>query len=274
MQTNEARARDPLSEIGLVVGLVLLGLAFAPLLQLPEQTVSASILGSSVEVELSGSWLLGAILALIAASGTAAILGSHPVTRTRGLADAAASSALPGLIALAAAFLVSPSLARPFWLGGLAVTGLTLAIAIVVAYRALDSNGIAKLALNLLSYTVALIFFAAIYGTRVRSLLSATAVLGVAALVASVVLRNEGCSAARAWRYVVVTALIIGEVAWVLNYWTMSGLTGGLLLLIVFYLTTGLAQQAMSDRLDRRALVEFALVGLTLAAAILWIRPG
>ena len=39
-----------------------------------------------------------------------------------------------------------------------------------------------------------------------------------------------------------IVGLVLGEVTWALNYWVLPGLTGGLLLLLIFYLLIGIAQ--------------------------------
>jgi hypothetical protein len=56
--------------------------------------------------------------------------------------------------------------------------------------------------------------------------------------------------------------LITGEIIWAMNYWRIQGLTGGLILLLGFYVATGLANQQLQGRLTRRVLVEYAVVAL------------
>ena len=47
-----------------------------------------------------------------------------------------------------------------------------------------------------------------------------------------------------------------------MNYWRIQGGTGGLLLLLGFYVAAGLANQQLQGRLTRRVLVEYAIVAL------------
>ena len=46
--------------------------------------------------------------------------------------------------------------------------------------------------------------------------------------------------------YGAIVGLLLGQITWALNYWPLlPGLTGGLLLLLSFYLTVGIAQQGL-----------------------------
>jgi hypothetical protein len=47
-----------------------------------------------------------------------------------------------------------------------------------------------------------------------------------------------------------------------MNYWRIQGVTGGLLLLLGFYVAAGLANQQLQGRLTRRVLIEYAIVAL------------
>ncbi|MDA8187647.1 MAG: hypothetical protein M0T85_05865, partial [Dehalococcoidales bacterium] len=65
-----------------------------------------------------------------------------------------------------------------------------------------------------------------------------------------------------------VIGVILGQVTWALNYWVISGLVGGLFLLVVFYVLSGIAQNHLLGKLSARLAVEFgvvALAGLSLA---------
>jgi hypothetical protein len=73
--------------------------------------------------------------------------------------------------------------------------------------------------------------------------------------------------------YALITGLALGEVTWALNYWTVGRLTGGLLLLLIFYLVTGLSREGLLRRLNRRVLVEFALAALVGLGLIMKYRP-
>jgi hypothetical protein len=58
-----------------------------------------------------------------------------------------------------------------------------------------------------------------------------------------------------------------------LSYAQIHSLSAGILLLLIFYLTTGLARQALVESVNRRILIEFAAVGLIGLVLLLRYAP-
>ncbi|MDQ7029161.1 MAG: hypothetical protein Q9O62_04970 [Ardenticatenia bacterium] len=75
-------------------------------------------------------------------------------------------------------------------------------------------------------------------------------------------LRTEVEQVRKTWAYSAIIGLLLGELIWVLNYWRISGLMGGTLLMVGFYFLTGLAQLELRGRLSRRLVAEYAGVAL------------
>ncbi|MEM7539559.1 MAG: hypothetical protein AAF639_45805, partial [Chloroflexota bacterium] len=119
----------------------------------------------------------------------------------------------------------------------------------------------ARLVLNTLAYSAALLLFLLVYQTRTRSLFSASLIALVAFLLAAEILRSTPRGVMTVLNYGAIIGLLLGQTTWALNYWRLPGLTGGLLLLLIFYLLVGIAQQGLQDRLTRRVLIEFAVFG-------------
>ena len=157
---------------------------------------------------------------------------------------------------------------------GLAVAGALLAFIIVAQYCTLDPSDPAYrpagMALSLVIYLLALGLYAAIYAPKVRSLLSATAVAVVTVVLALEVLRREGVEARRLAIYAGITGLILGQITWALNYWVVNALAGGAILLLGFYLLTGLAQNHLSGQLSRRVVAEFGAVATVSLLVVLY----
>jgi hypothetical protein len=186
---------------------------------------------------------------------------------------------LPGLVTVAAAAVVPPLFAnKVLWLIGLGLTYLSLALVLMAEYHVVDPAdplyGRSRVALNLFTYVAAFVLYAAIYVTRTRSLLSSTAVVVVSIPLAIELLRGTEEGMPRAWTYALVIGLIMGQVTWALNYWGMSGLMGGIWLLMVFYVSTGVVQQHLLGRLSRRVAVEYGLVALVALALVLFRLSG
>jgi hypothetical protein len=230
-----------------------------------------------------------ALLPSLACTGTDSLIRSHPLIHRGETRYTFTFWTLPGLSVVTATLLLplapnGTALLRrfvapltPYWLGGLALTALLLLLIAVAQYHTVDPSDpgyrLARLALNVVVYFVALSLFILIYGSKTRSLLSATTTAAVGSLLALELLRGVHHNLRLTGLYTLITGLALGEVTWALNYWTVGRLTGGLLLLLVFYLVTGLSRERLLQRLNRRALVEFALVALVGLGLIIKYRP-
>lgn len=96
---------------------------------------------------------------------------------------------------------------------------------------------------------------------------------GVAALLALELLRGSLGKTSEILMYAAVIGLVVAQVAWALLLTGLSVLSVGLLLLLLFYLLIGVAWQTMLDRLTRRVLLEFSLVGFVGVLLVLVLAP-
>ncbi|MCA9979163.1 MAG: hypothetical protein KC413_25550, partial [Anaerolineales bacterium] len=151
-----------------------------------------------------------------------------------------------------------------------------LPLALLVEYGEIDSavqeiNWRPWMQVALINLT-AVILFTVIYDARLRSLVSATAVLLVAALLAARLFWPLTPDLRQTFTYAAIVGLALGQMTWVFNYWRLSGLQGGFLQLLLFYGLTGLLQQYLAgqfedERNGRRILLEYGgviLMGLLL----------
>jgi hypothetical protein len=268
------------NRIGLLTSLALIGFVLSSLIDVPPQTWSLNILGSPLALTLSGPWLVTLLLAAIMCAGTDALVRGHPRVRPVELGYTFTFWILPALVTVALALLM-PRLWANLWLWIASLLGGAGLIAAILAgeYDTVDPNnrryGLARLGLNSATYVAALILFAAIYGARVRSLLSATAVALVGLLLA-LELRETEQETGQTWLYALATGFVLGQATWALNYWPIDGLRGGLLLLLIFYALTGIVQHHLDRRLTRRVWLEFGATGLAgflvVVATAPWLR--
>jgi hypothetical protein len=272
--------------ISALVSLTLLGLLLLFLVDLPTRELSFIVLGSPLSFQLSQRGLIALLLAGMACAGADAVVRLHPTSRRGELGhNTFLFWILPGLLSLLAALLLPLAPDRRLWAGGLAATGLLLGSVILAEYYTVDPLNRyyewARQGLNIVTYAIGLVLFISIYQARSRSIISVTALLVVSSLLALELLRaprlpSPALGAGRSphlrsgrarsdrsgltWIYASLVGLLIGEATWALNYWRANGLTGGLLLLLIFYLLTGLAQQRILGRFTWRTLAEYALV--------------
>jgi hypothetical protein len=260
-----------------VATLVVLGLILAGFLEIPPWTRDLTVLGSPLRVNVSQTALMAALLVGITCAGTDAIVRSHPTTRRIEARFSFVTWTLPALTVLLATILLPQAPTRLYQLGGYVLTGLILILVISAEYYTVDPASprylAARLSLNGWAYLLAIILFTLIYSAKARSLISATGVAFVSMLLALEFLRSAGRGFGRTALYAVIAGLSTGEIIWAMNYWRISGITGGLILLLGFYVATGLANQQLLGRLTRRVLIEYAAVALLGLAILLRFGP-
>jgi hypothetical protein len=256
--------------LSIVVSMVLLGLILMLLIQLPTRIVQMELLGTPVQIVLSGRVVMALLLSVLTAVGVEYIMRAHPEFGPDGFTSYSFPFwILPTLVTLAAARLTPVLLpyGMSLWVGGLALTAIALSAVIVSEYRTIVAGDPlytpARLFLNIIAYLGALVLFALVYGAKLRSAISASSVAFLAALLALSLLRAGRADTPRTWTYAALCGLLLGEATWALNYWGVGGLAGGSMLLLIFYFSTGLAQQRLLNRLGAPVLVEFTLVGAT-----------
>jgi hypothetical protein len=184
---------------------------------------------------------------------------------------------LPGLLGLAAARLLSEPIARSVWVAGLAATGALFAIVLTAEYTTVDPVAPiypqARLFLNVVAYTLAFVLFILIYQTRGRSLITATAMLVISFALALDLLWHAGTQLNQTFLLATAVGLVLGEASWAMNYWQVSAWSGGMLLMLIFYVMTGIASQHLQGKLSRQVLFEFFVVAVVGMAVLMAFQP-
>jgi hypothetical protein len=268
-----------------LVWVALMGLVAQRVLALPSREITATVLGSPITLTVTTNTILGALLAALVASGTESVVRAHPLTRAGAMRAGGQINlilmsgnhwvfwALPVALVVVALFLLPVTPSQSYWLLGLMLTAAALGLSMAGIYYTIDpfARGYrrARLGMNALTYAVALVLFLVVYRSRARSIVSATEVMLVSGLLALELLRGSGRPMLMITLYAGITALVLGQVTWALNYWRLASLTGGLVLLVVFYDVVGLAQNALQGRIGRRVIIEYGLITIA-AMALIW----
>ncbi len=256
-----------------LVWAALLGLAAQRLLVLPTIAVTGPMLGSPITIEITTDTILGLILAGLVVSGTEAVVCAHPLSLDGELGLYWMFWGVPVALIALALLLLPAAPTRLYWMAGLILTGITLGLSLTGIYYTVDpfAKGYrrARVGMNALTYGIALVLYLVVYGTRVRSIVSATEVMLVSGLLALELLRGSQRPTLQVALYAIITGLLLGQATWVLNYMRLPSLTGGLVLLLFFYDCVGLSQHAIQGRISRRAAIEFGLFTIA-ALALIW----
>jgi hypothetical protein len=271
----------PLDRLSLLTSLVLVGLTLSLVLDLPSQRVEFMFLGSEASLTVSGTWLIAFLLAMLTAAGVNSIARAHPRIHLADTRYIFILWILPALIVITATIvvsLISVDVYGLYALIAIALVGAFMVAVIMLEYITIDLDdrwyNAARLGLNLAVYCTALVLFMTIYGWRIRSLYSATAIVIVSGLLALELFRGSESDFRRTWLYGAAVGLSMGEIVWAMNYWNLSGFVGGAFLLIFFYAFTGIVQQYLWNRLNRIVFVEFSLTFVLALAVLFWLKPG
>jgi intracellular septation protein A len=256
--------------ISAVVSLTLIGLALYFVLEFPAQAATVSLFSTPLSLATPRQWLLAVLLAGITMAGTNTVIRAHPRLRTHRLSYLASFWMLPGLLVVLATQTLALAATPLYWGIGLAGIGLLLWFTIFAEYYCITQARWAYLWRQVIGYALALTLFLVIYYTRSRGALSATAVLLVSGMISLSLLRQAPDSMSKTWLFSVVIGVIMGQITWALNYWRASTLSVGLLLLLLFYILTGLAQHYLLHKLSRRSLWEFGTVTI-IALLVIYI---
>jgi hypothetical protein len=265
--------------VSVATWMVVLGLGLSLLISLPSAEVSFWALGSPVAISITGTLLAAFFLAVMAAAGAESVVSVHPLYVTRQARMQTWSFwALPMALAIISTVLLPLASSPLLQVMSLALSGTLLAAAYFGLYATVERGkpGFrrSRLWLDALAYGSALILFLFVYQTRTRSLLSGTLVAVTAMLLAAEILRTATNRSSAALTYGGIIGMVLGQVTWALNYWVLPGLTGGLLLLLIFYLLVGIAQQGLQERLTARVMWEFVVFGLIALVLIALVGPG
>ncbi len=275
-----ARA-DYRERISVATWLVVLTLGASLVIDLPSAIVSFWAFGSPVTLPFTGMVWFAIFLALVAAAGAQSVVATHPANANRisvlGL-ESWPFWALPMALTSIAVVLLPLAPSPAIQVIAILFSGMLVALAYAGLYATVERGQAgsrrARLLLDVLAYGSALLLFLFVYQTRTRSLVSGSLVAVTAMLLAMEILRTVTPRARTALTYGGIVGLVLGQVTWALNYWVLPGLTGGLLLLLIFYLMVGIAQQGLQGRLTRRVLIEFFVFMWVALALIALVGPG
>ena len=223
-------------------------------------------------VEPTKPWILLTVVALIGL-GTDGIIRSHPRGQLSGLADTAPFLFVPVLLALACGLFLEEVVLSYWTVPAVVCASVLLAGSLYGEYVSVLSHGpsyaLGRFLLNVLTYLAAFAFFAVVYTFDIDLVPSAVAVGLFSLLLAVEVFREAEADAFRALVFSAVIGIVVAEARWALYFIPLEEFLAAVLLLLVFYLGTGLIQHYLTGHLNRTVATEFALVtALGLAVVI------
>jgi hypothetical protein len=190
---------------------------------------------------------------------------------------------LPSLLVVGTYLFLRLFDSAPVQIVGTVVSSLVLLIVIIAQYYTIGRQerlyGWAVIGLNIATYIAGFLLYGAIYVNKWRSLQSAPLVGLVTVFLTYELLRQTKAPLRTLVTYALINGLILAEVSWVLNYWLVKVLIGGIVLLLTFYVLVGLMQAHLTKNLNRAVLREYGVVSLVSILLIIFtvisnINPG
>lgn len=263
--------RDRLS---VITAVILLTYTLARLVNLPTREVGTLLFGSSLGIELNGQLIVLILVAALISTGADMLIRSHPQLASN---NTLPHWILPGAAALGLGLLLD-LMPLGIWWFGLSAGAILLVLVLIAEYIVVAPDDVsyqlAAFGLTALTYIIALALFSWLRYTGTRAALSATATVGLATLLSLRLLLLSGVSGWRSFIYGAVVGMVVGETMWALNYWRVTPIGAGLLLLVQFYILHGLVQQHLLGQITRRLIIEFSVVGFVGAImALLFAAP-
>ncbi|HEX2923267.1 MAG TPA: hypothetical protein VHS28_04490 [Chloroflexota bacterium] len=218
-------------------------------------------------------WLFGAGLIGLIGISAESFLDQPSTGETRDHYQAFTLWIAPGLLAVSGVWLVQmiPP-ANQLWMAVAAAVAMALLLVSLKASLSPSDrfHRQARFAANLILYLIVFVLFALIYHTKERSLFTATSIGVVSLLAALEVLRLSQGTPGSGWQLGLLVALVVSETTWALNYWPVSGLVGGAMLLLTFYVFAGLVLAIQEGGIERRMVAEYCSVGAAGLLVVAW----
>ncbi|MBI4302231.1 MAG: hypothetical protein HY664_06465 [Chloroflexi bacterium] len=241
--------------------------------------VSLTIVGLVLALVIKSppEWLLVPVLTSMVWIGTDGVIRAHPKFRPQPFPQHLTFWILPTSLILGASLLL-PKIATSYeLLGGVFATALLLAATVILQSLTLESEEEflrrARFGLHFATYLIALSLFSGLYSIDLALIPSILWTALISFFLTIELLQEHHVDIVRAWLCAASVGLVLGETRWALSYWPLSGLNGGVFLLLIFYLATGLIHSHLVNRLTKGTIIEFAVVTALGFAFLLGLRP-
>jgi hypothetical protein len=266
-----------------LVLLVLLGMAVVFLVDINPNIIRAQV-GGDLPV-ITVSWVILAAIVILTSTAADLFTRDHPQVHARPLwlldLRVTVIELAPGFWILPAyAVITSFTFFRLFSTGlqmfafvlALIATGVLLLAALIAQHYSMDRQPevrqIALMVLQGLALLMAFGLFSAIYYARLRTLYSAVLVGSCGAFLAYSQLQWTQTRANLGLLSFMV-GLVLAQALWALNYWAAPFLLGGAMLLVIFYVVTGMLQNALTENHTSRPYWEYSIIGAVLMSSII-----
>jgi hypothetical protein len=258
--------------LSVLSAMIVLAYTLARFIDFPSWQFSSQLPGLYIELNIDVNLITSILVAGLTATGANFLVSSHPAAQRKYNLEHAI---LPALTALAIGIPLSGVPMGLGWWVGL-IGGATLLVLVLIAeYIAVDPADLrlplASAALSAVSFALFLVFAAALRAGGVRLLFNVPA-LALAGWLVSLRVTNLRLHGEWTIYESGIIAFVIGQVTAAFNYWPLTPITFGLLVLGPSYALVSLFCNLIEEKPFRQAIFEPAISLLITWGAALIIR--
>jgi hypothetical protein len=261
-----------IDHLSVLVAMIVLAYTLARFINFPSWQISSQLPGLYIEFNINVQLITSALVAGMTAAGVNFLMRNHPVARRKYNLEHAI---LPALTALVIGIPLSAVPMGIGWWIGLISGALILALVLIAEYIAVDPHDLrlpmASAALSAVSFALFLTFAAALRAGGIRLLFNVPALVVAAWLVS---LRVTNLRLHGEWTIYesAIIAFVVGQISAAFNYWPLTPITFGLLLLGPSYALISLFCNLIEEKPFRQVIFEPVISLLITWGAALIIR--
>jgi hypothetical protein len=269
---NKPRYLPDAERLSVLTATIVLAYAMTRFVQIPASELAVQLPGFYLNMTVNLNSIIALLVAGLTASGADWLLRDHPDLQGQGQPQ---HTLLPALTAWAISIPLAQIQAGPVWWLALAAGAALVTLTVVAEYVAVDAEDIryplAAAGLTAVSFALYLILAVTLraMGPRLFLILPALTIAGGLVGLRALHLRLPG-----EWAFIEagVIGLILGQITAALNYWPLSPISFGLLLLGAAYALSSLIVNLVEEKPLRQAIIEPGLAVLLACGAALWLR--
>ena len=241
--------------------------------------LAAAGLAFFATLEGARSWTMLVLTLATIASGTHYLALAHPGYRFYERRPVTLPYWVsPLALALGGALFTEQFLGGWFTVAGLAGTGAGVAVLVycqhLLARPDAAPPAFARIATSLSVYLAAFLLFVALQSLELPPAFHMGVLGAVSGVLSLAILGERSTRLDRPVLYAGVISLLIIELSWALLLLPVGKVITGLLLLMAFYLFSGLAQSHLLNRLNRSVALEFVGVTLVAMGVLYWFQAA